>query len=199
MAITYLVLASGRGSNFEAIAKAVRDGVLSNTKILQLVSNEETAPVLEKARRFQIPSSVIAPPFRKDFHEDLFDLVETVNPNYLLLAGFMRILKGKILQTFKNRILNIHPSLLPEFKGLAAVEQALAAKAKRTGCTVHLVTEGVDEGPILHQKELAILPTDTEETLKNRLLPLEHACFIETLKKMETQAFRVQNSKVVWE
>jgi len=183
------VLASGRGSNFLAIAEAARSGRIPNCEIAGLICNKPDAPALEIAKRMNIPSFVHASSTfiqnkkldRAAYEEGLLPLLKNLSPDYVCLAGYMLLLGRKMTDAFPNRILNIHPSLLPAFKGLHPQRQALEAKVEWTGCTVHWVNENLDDGRALKQARLKIEPGDTEESLSQRLLPLEHETYVQAL------------------
>ena len=187
-----VVLASGRGSNFLAIAQAVRSGRIPHSEIAGLVSNRADAPALEHAKTLGIPSYLHeSRPYVKDkkldrlaYEAGLVPLVQSLSPDYICLAGYMLMLGPAMIGAFAHRILNIHPSLLPKYKGLHPQRQALAAREKQTGCTVHWVTATLDDGPALRQATIEILPGDTEATLSARLLPLEHATYVEALAEL---------------
>lgn len=187
-----LVFASGRGSNFAAIARAIQRKEIPNAEIVALFSNKKNAPALERAKELEIPTHVIA---SKDFFSEgkfdreayekkLIEYVKKMEPDWIVLAGYMLLLGKEIIQEFRGKILNIHPSLLPKYKGLEAQKQAFEAKEKETGCTVHLVTEEMDAGPIVAQSKIPIQPSDTIESLTHRLLPLEHATYVAALRKL---------------
>lgn len=184
-----IILASGRGSNFEAIAKAVKTGVLAHIEICCLISNRSDAKALEIAKHFFIPFHVLeSKKYRLDgsfqreaYEKDLKTLIESYNPDWICLAGYLLLLGSQIINQFSGRIINIHPSLLPQFKGLNAQKQALEAGATETGCTVHFVTDELDAGPVILQKKLTVLASDTVESLSRRLLPLEHQAYVEAL------------------
>jgi phosphoribosylglycinamide formyltransferase-1 len=184
-----IIIASGRGSNFEAIAKAVQTGVLNHIEICCLISNRSDARALEIAKNFLIPFHVLeSKQYRMDgsfqreaYEKDLKTLIESYNPDWICLAGYLLLLGSQIINQFSGRIINIHPSLLPQFKGLNAQKQALEAGVTETGCTVHFVTEELDAGPVILQKKLTVLASDTEESLSRRLLPLEHQAYVEAL------------------
>jgi phosphoribosylglycinamide formyltransferase-1 len=172
------ILLSGRGTNFEAIAGSIRDGKL-DAEIAVVISNVESARGLERAREFGLPAVSIPSEgvpreehdrkIIRELHRHLVDLV--------CLAGYMRLLSPAFVGAFPGRILNIHPSLLPAFPGLHAQKQALAYGVKITGCTVHLVDEGLDSGPILLQAAVAVEPGDTEGSLSARILREEHRLY----------------------
>jgi phosphoribosylglycinamide formyltransferase 1 len=169
------ILLSGRGSNFVAIHEAIRRGDL-NAEICCVISNVPDAAGLAKAREFglntvSLPSRGIV---RAEYDRLLLATLRPWAPTLVCLAGFMRILSAGFLREYAGRVLNIHPALLPSFPGLHAQRQALQYGVKVSGCTVHLVDEGVDTGPILLQRAVEILDGDTEETLSARILEQEH-------------------------
>jgi phosphoribosylglycinamide formyltransferase-1 len=169
------ILLSGRGSNFVAIHDAVRRGDL-NAEICCVVSNVPEAAGLAKAREFglnaiSLPSRGIE---RAEYDRLLLATLRPWSPALVCLAGFMRILSPEFLREYAGRVLNIHPALLPSFPGLHAQRQALQYGVRVSGCTVHLVDEGVDTGPILLQRAVEVLDGDTEETLSARILKQEH-------------------------
>jgi len=169
------ILLSGRGSNFVAIHDAVRRGDL-NAEICCVISNVPDAAGLAKAREFglnavSLPSRGIE---RGEYDRLLLATLRPWSPTLVCLAGFMRILSPEFIREYAGRVLNIHPALLPSFPGLHAQRQALQYGVKVSGCTVHLVDEGVDTGPILLQRAVEVLEGDTEETLSARILKQEH-------------------------
>ena len=169
------ILLSGRGSNFVAIHEAVQRRDL-NAEICCVVSNVPDAAGLAKAREFGL-SAVLLPSQgieRAEYDRQLLATLRPYSPTLVCLAGFMRILTAEFLREYAGRVLNIHPALLPSFPGLHAQRQALQYGVKISGCTVHLVDEGVDTGPILLQRAVEVLDGDTEETLSARILKQEH-------------------------
>jgi phosphoribosylglycinamide formyltransferase-1 len=175
------VLGSGRGSNFVALAKARVAGLLGAELVLVL-SDVLEAGILTRAQEMNLPAKFISP---GKFRTKLDDEAEAIYVNALqdaevdlvVLAGFMRVLKGNFLKAFEGRIVNIHPSLLPSFPGLEAWKQALEYGVKVTGCTVHFVDAGVDAGPIIGQQTVPVLETDTAETLHERIHTAEHELY----------------------
>ena len=168
------ILLSGRGSNFEAIARQIDGGKLS-AEIAVVVSNVESAPGLQRARErglnvFCASSKGLS---REAFDRQVIHVLEETRVDLVCLAGFMRLLSPSFIRTFRNRILNIHPSLLPAFPGLDAQRQALEYGVKVSGCTVHFVDEGLDSGPIVLQAVVPVLDGDTEESLSARILEQE--------------------------
>lgn len=186
------ILASGRGSNFSAIANAIQTKKIPNAKIVGLMCNKPEAPVIQEAKlrgipTFIIPSNEFKAGVKFDraaYEERLLECLLGLHPDFICLAGYMLLLGPRIIQSFPEKILNIHPSLLPKFKGLRAQKQALDAGEKETGCTVHLVTEELDAGKTLVQRKTLIEPGDTEESLSLRLLNLEHEAYTEALRAL---------------
>lgn len=185
--LNIVVLVSGRGTNLQAILDAQNVGLIQS-RVTLVISNKEAAPALERAKACSVPTKVITSKNRdpRGFFLELQDTVRAAKPDLIVLAGFMKILPPDFVKTFRNRIINIHPALLPNFPGLDAQAQAIAAGAKKTGCTVHVVNEGCDTGPIILQKTLNVLPNETRDHLAERLLPLEHQALIEAIQKIET-------------
>lgn len=170
------VMASGSGSNFEAIAQAINEGKL-NGRVEVLVYNNPHAKAKERAAKFNIPSILLNHrdyPSREALDEAIVEVFKAHQVEWVVMAGWMRIITDVLLKAFPQKVINIHPSLLPSFKGINAIEQALKAEVKITGCTVHLVDLEVDSGPILIQAAVPILPDDTSETLHHRIQIQEH-------------------------
>jgi phosphoribosylglycinamide formyltransferase-1 len=173
------VMASGSGTNFEALAQAIANQEL-NAQIQVLIYNNPEAKVKEKADRWQIPAVLVNHRHFKERQKVDQAIVEILQQNeveWVIMAGWMRVVTPVLLEAFPNRVINIHPSLLPSFRGVRAVEQALEAGVKITGCTVHLASLEVDSGPILLQAAVPILPDDTPETLHARIQVQEHKIF----------------------
>ncbi len=173
------VMASGSGSNFEAIAQAIANGQL-NAQVQVVVYNNPDAGVVSRAERWGVPSILLN--HREFVGREALDqaIVQVMNQygvEWVIMAGWMRIVTPVLINAFPNQILNIHPSLLPSFKGLHAVEQALAAGVKITGCTVHLVIPEMDSGPILIQAAVPVLPDDTPQSLLDRIQVQEHRIY----------------------
>ncbi len=182
------VFGSGSGSNYQAIADAVAAGGL-DARIACVISDVEDAYILERARRAGHPALHLdCAPFKTkldgDAEQRAVHLIKEHGGDFIALAGFMRIIKPGLLRAFAGRIVNIHPSLLPSFPGLHAGRQALEAGVSETGCTVHFVDEGIDTGPIIVQRNVPVLPDDTEETLMNRIHEQEHIAYPEALRKI---------------
>ena len=175
------VLGSGKGSNFRALAEAWKSGTLGATPAIVL-SDIEASGILPLGREFGIPSHFVPPgPFRTkmtpEAEEELVRLLREAKVDFIVLAGFMRVIKAPLLEAFPGRILNIHPSLLPAFRGLEAWRQALEAGVPEAGCTVHLVDAGVDTGKILGQSRVPVQPGDTAESLHARIQLAEHELY----------------------
>jgi len=175
------VLGSGKGSNFQALAEAYYAGTLGCEPVI-VISDVENAGILALAKSFEIPSHKVHPgPFRTkmapEAEKEVVRLLQEATVDFLVLAGFMRVIKEPLLKAFPRRILNIHPSLLPAFRGLTAWQQALDANATETGCTVHLVDAGVDTGEILGQSRVPVLPHDTADSLHARIQVAEHELY----------------------
>jgi phosphoribosylglycinamide formyltransferase-1 len=172
------VLGSGKGSNFRAIMEEIVDGRL-DAEVRIVISDVENSGILSLARDFAVPGLYVCPGrFRTrlepEIEEDIVRLLLEADVELVVLAGFMRIVKEPMLRAFPGRIINIHPSLLPKFRGLEAWKQALMAGEKVTGCTVHYVDAAVDAGEILGKETVPILPDDTPETLHARIQQSEH-------------------------
>ena len=199
--VSIAVLASGRGTNFEALVHATRRGD-TNGEIRLLVANVPDAPVLEKAEAEHIPAVLI--PHREfktraEFEQALIAELKHHEVGLVCLAGFMRILSPVFVAAFENRIMNIHPSLLPAFAGLQGThvhEATIAAGVKIAGCTVHFVSTDVDAGPIVVQRAIAVHNTDTPESLALRVLVEEHLAYAEAVKLFCTGRLRVEGKRV---
>jgi phosphoribosylglycinamide formyltransferase 1 len=190
------ILLSGRGSNFEAIARNVAAGKIP-AKIVLVVSNREQAPGLERARAMGLPALFI-PSKGKDretYDGEVVAALKDAQVDLVCLAGFMRILSPVFVRAFPRRILNIHPALLPAFPGLDAQKQALDYGVKFSGCTVHIVDEGMDTGPIVLQAVVPVLDDDTVETLSARILAEEHRIYSEAVCLMIEDKVRVEGRR----
>lgn len=193
------VLLSGRGSNFEAIAESVRAGRIPDAEIAVVVSNRENAPGVEKARQRGLEAVVISSKGRQreEYDREVVALLEAKNVDLVCLAGFMRLLSPYFVERFRNRILNIHPGLLPSFPGLEAQKQALEWGAKVSGCTVHFVDENLDAGPIIVQAVVPVHDDDTEETLSARILREEHRIYTEAINLVLSGKFRIEGRRLI--
>jgi phosphoribosylglycinamide formyltransferase 1 len=172
------VLGSGKGSNFRAIVEQINDGKL-DAEVRIVISDVPDAGILSYARDYQIPALYVHPgkyrtKLPEEVEHDIVRLLQEADVELVVLAGFMRVVKQPLLAAFPRAIINIHPSLLPEFRGLEAWKQALAAGVSETGCTVHYVEAGVDTGEIIEQRRVPILPGDSAESLHARIQEAEH-------------------------
>lgn len=173
------VMASGSGSNFEAIAQAIADQQL-HAQVQVLIYNNPGAKAAARADRWGIPAQLLNHrefESREALDRAIVQTLQQYEVDWVVMAGWMRIVTPVLIDAFPNQILNIHPSLLPSFKGIRAVEQALEAGVKITGCTVHLVVPEMDSGPIIMQAAVPILPGDTAETLHERIHCQEHVIY----------------------
>jgi phosphoribosylglycinamide formyltransferase 1 len=193
------VLLSGRGSNFEALADSIEAGRIPNAEIAIVVSNRDGAPGIEKAQQRKIPSRVIP---SKGLEREAYDrqVVAVLNEHkvdLVCLAGYMRLLSAFFVASFPNRILNIHPSLLPSFPGLESQRQALEYGVKFAGCTVHFVDENLDAGPIVLQAAVPVRDDDTEETLSARILAEEHRIYSEAVRLVLEGRYKIEGRRVI--
>ena len=193
------VLLSGRGSNFEALADSIEAGRIPNAEIAIVVSNRDGAPGIEKAQQRKIPSRVIP---SKGLEREAYDrqVVAVLNEHkvdLVCLAGYMRLLSAFFVSSFPNRILNIHPSLLPSFPGLESQRQALEYGVKFAGCTVHFVDENLDAGPIVLQAAVPVRDDDTEETLSARILAEEHRIYSEAVRLVLEGRYKIEGRRVI--
>jgi phosphoribosylglycinamide formyltransferase 1 len=194
------ILISGRGSNFQAIADRIDAGRLSAV-VAVVISNRPDAPGLEIARQREIPAVCLPSKSvpREDYDAQLVAELHAKEVDLVCLAGFMRLLTATFIQAFPQRILNIHPSLLPAFPGLNAQAQALSHGVKTTGCTVHFVDEDLDSGPIVAQAAVPVLNDDTVESLSARILAEEHRIYSEALGRVLSGQWHVRGRRVVFE
>ncbi len=177
------ILISGRGSNMVALSDAVRDGGIPNAEIAIVISDQMDAAGLDKAKERGIETLVIERRGRKRAEHDreIIAALRAKNVDLVCLAGYMRMLSPEFIATYRGRILNIHPSLLPAFPGLEAQRQALEHRVSSTGCTVHFVDETLDGGPVIAQRAVPVWETDTVESLSARILTEEHKLYPETV------------------
>ena len=196
------VLASGRGSNLQAIIDAIETGAL-HARIVVVVSNKREAPALDRARRHGITEVFLDPkPFsgrpdtREAYDRALLDVLQKHEAELVLLAGYMKIVTSVLIQAYPHRIMNIHPALLPAFPGLDVQQKALDYGVKVSGCTVHFVTEGVDEGPIIVQAAVPIHEADTAETLAARILEQEHCLYPQAVQLYAEGKLHVEGRRV---
>lgn len=190
------ILLSGRGSNFLAIHRAIEDGRIDDTEIAVVISNKPEAGGLEAARSLGLPAMAIpqegkGPAAREAHDARMIAALTDYGVDLVCLAGYMRIITPAFVEAFPNRILNIHPSLLPAFPGLDAQHQALEYGAKVAGCTVHFVDEAVDHGVIVLQKTVPVFDDDTAEKLSRRILEQEHVAYPEAIVRVLTGKYHV--------
>ena len=180
------VYASGNGSNFQAIAEAIASKQVDAT-ICFLFCDNPKAYVIERAKKLGVPFKVFSPrnyENRAAYERELLNQLELHAVDLIVLAGYMRIIGPTLLRAYANRILNIHPSLLPSFPGKSSIQDAFDANEKETGVTVHVVDAGVDTGPIIAQEKVAILPEDTVDSLEDRIHQVEHRLFPQVIQKV---------------
>jgi len=196
------VLGSGKGSNCAAIAAACASGKIP-AEVALVLSDVESAGILAHARERNIPAQFIPPgKFRTKLDEEaeraFVGALRAAKVDLIVLAGFMRVLKGDFLRAFEGRIVNIHPSLLPSFPGLEAWKQALDHGVKVTGCTVHFVDAGVDSGPIIGQQTVPVLDHDTPESLIQRIHTAEHELYPQCVAAIARGEISVAGRRVIW-
>jgi phosphoribosylglycinamide formyltransferase-1 len=195
------VLLSGRGSNFEALAESVSAGRIPDAEIAVVVSNKPDAKGLERAKARNIPTRMIP---SKGLEREAYDrqvaaVLQEYKVDLICLAGYMRLLSPYFVAAFPQRILNIHPSLLPSFPGLESQRQALEYGVKFAGCTVHFVDENLDAGPIVLQLVVPVEDTDDEEKLSARILREEHRIYTEAVKIVLDGKYRIEGRRVIRE
>jgi phosphoribosylglycinamide formyltransferase-1 len=196
------LIGSGKGSNAAAIADACASGQIP-AQVAIVISDVQDAGILDRARERAIPALFIPPgKFRTKLDEPAeaayLRALQEARVDLVVLAGFMRILKGALLQAFPQRVVNIHPALLPAFPGLEAWKQALDYGVKFTGATVHFVDHGIDSGPIIAQRTVPVLPGDTPATLHTRIQEAERVVYPATIAALARGAIRVQGRQTVW-
>lgn len=196
------ILGSGKGSNAAAIADACASGTIPG-QVAVVVSDVENAGILDRAKERGVEAVHIPPgKFRTKLDETaeaaFVEVLQKANVDLVVLAGFMRILKGEFLRTFANRVVNIHPALLPAFPGLEAWRQALEYGVKVTGVTVHFVDQGIDTGSIIAQETVPILPGDTAETLHARIQEVEKKIYPAAIAALARGQIRVQGRQTIW-
>lgn len=192
------VLASGRGTNLQSIIDGIENGEIS-AEIKLVISDNEDAGALDRAQKHGIDSSYIDPnAYEKDedFEQEMVDELKEREVGLVVMAGFMRLLSPYFIRQYRNQIMNIHPSLLPAFKGLHAQKQALDYGVKIAGCTVHFADEGMDTGPIILQAAVEVKDDDTEESLANRILAEEHNIYPEAIRLYAEDKLEVVDGKV---
>ncbi len=194
------ILISGRGSNMTAIVEAVQSKQIPSSEVVVVISDKADAGGLQKAKKKNVETLVIEKNGRKRAEHDaeIVGELEKRNVELVCLAGYMRLLSPNFIQAFPNKILNIHPSLLPSFKGLDAQTQAFEYGVKFSGCTVHFVDESLDSGAIVAQKIVDVKDDDTAESLAARILEKEHALYIEAIAKIVGGNFKIEGRRVIF-
>jgi phosphoribosylglycinamide formyltransferase-1 len=193
------VLASGRGSNFQAIIDGIESGYVKDAEIVLLVVDQENAYAQERAGKHGIESLFINPAdykTREDYDRKIVEELKKRKTNLVLLAGYMRIVTPNVVKEYKNRMMNIHPALLPSFPGLHAQKQALDYGMKVSGCTVHFVDEEVDHGSIIIQRAVEVREDDDEDTLAARILEQEHKIYPEAVRLFVEGKLKVEGRRV---
>src|SRR3954452_25120608 len=201
MATPIAILLSGRGSNFLALQAAIERGEIP-ARIVLVASNVADAGGVAKARELGLPAVALphqGEPNRRAHEGEVVAALRESGAEWVCLAGYMRLLSPDFVAAFRRRILNIHPSLLPAFPGLDAQSQALAHGVKVSGCTVHLVDEGLDSGPIVVQRTVPVLDGDSPRTLAARILEQEHQAYPEALRRLLTEPWRVEGRRLLWD
>ena len=199
MVVKIAVLVSGRGSNLQTIINNIEKGYIENAEINVVISNKGDAYALERGKNHGI-STVFLDPSRCDnagYDRKILAVLKQYDIDLLLLAGYFQLLGPEIIEAYRNRILNIHPSLLPSFKGLHAQKQALEYGVKVAGCTVHFVDEGLDSGPIILQSCVPVIQGDTEETLTARILEQEHIIYPEAVRLFVEGKLKIEGRTVI--
>jgi phosphoribosylglycinamide formyltransferase 1 len=196
--INIAVLASGRGTNLQAIIDAIKAGQIEG-KIKIVISDNPKAYALKRAEACGVDN--ITFPYKKyknkeEYEQGILDYLVNYNIDLVVLAGYMRIVGSGIIKEYRHRIINIHPALLPSFPGLHAQRQAIEYGVKISGCTVHLVNEGMDTGPIILQKAVEVKQNDTEEDLSDRILVYEHKLLPIAIQLFAQNKIQVKNNKV---
>jgi phosphoribosylglycinamide formyltransferase-1 len=195
------ILLSGRGSNFAAIHDAISRGAF-DADVVAVISNRPDAPGISRARELGLPAHTIDHKkfATREAHEaEVLRVLAAAKPDFIALAGYMRLLSPSFIAAYRNRILNIHPSLLPAFPGVDAQQQAFDHGVKVSGCTVHFVDENLDAGPIIVQRAVEVRDDDTGETLAARILIEEHVAYVDALARLATRTFRIEGRRVVFQ
>jgi phosphoribosylglycinamide formyltransferase 1 len=193
------VLLSGRGSNFEALAESITAGRIPNAEIALVLSNREGAPGIDRAKARGLATRVIPSKGleRETYDRQVVAALREANVDLICLAGYMRLLSPYFVAAFPQRILNIHPSLLPSFPGLESQKQALEYGVKFAGCTVHFVDENLDAGPIVRQAVVPVEDNDTEDSLSARILKEEHRIYSEAVKIVLEGNYKIEGRRVI--
>ena len=194
------ILISGRGSNMRAIIEAVQSGLIPDSEVAVVISDKAGAEGLIKAKERGVETLTITKRGRDRAEHDaeIIGELRKRGVELICLAGYMRLLSKEFIGAFPNRILNVHPSLLPSFKGLNAQEQAVGYGVKISGCTVHFVDEALDHGAIILQKAIEVADDDTAESLSAKILKHEHALYVEAVKRIVEGSFQIIGRRVVF-
>jgi phosphoribosylglycinamide formyltransferase-1 len=196
--LTLGVLASGRGSNFQSIIDSIDSGYI-NAKIEVLITDNPAAYAIKRANKHNIEALIIKPgdfPDKREYYSHIADELKKRGVKLVILAGFMRVVGRDLINQYPNKIMNIHPALLPSFPGLHGQKQAVDYGVKISGCTVHFVDEGVDTGPIIVQAAVPVYHDDTEDTLSERILSQEHKVFPYAIKLYSEGKISIDGRKV---
>lgn len=200
MTVKISVLVSGRGTNLQSVIDAVENGEIQNAEIVCVISDKKEAYALKRAEKHGIENIFINPAdfsSRQAYDDKLLDVLNAKETDLVLLAGYLRIISDSVIHAYKNRIINIHPSLLPAFKGLNAQQQAIEYGVKFTGCTVHFVEPDLDAGPVILQKIIPVREEDTAESLSERLLAEENKAYREAVQLFVEGRLHVAGRKVL--
>ncbi|HQU82715.1 MAG TPA: phosphoribosylglycinamide formyltransferase [Pyrinomonadaceae bacterium] len=194
------ILISGRGSNMTAIVDAVQSGKIPNAEVVVVISDKSKAQGLEKAKMRGIETVVVTrnKRSREEHDAEIIAELKKRNVEIVCLAGYMRLLSSGFVRAFPNKIINIHPSLLPSFPGLEAQKQAFDYGVKITGCTVHFVDEDLDHGAIILQKSVEVSNDETAESLSAKILAQEHELYVEALRKIVAEKYEIVGRRVVF-
>lgn len=192
-------MASGRGSNFEAIYKAIKAGKL-NAEVTVVISNKPEAKVITSAAEKKLPTAAVRPKdfdCRADYEEKISAIIDQSGAEIIVLAGYMLILGEEFIGKYENRIVNIHPALLPSFPGLDVQQKAIDYGVKFSGCTIHFVDEGTDTGPIIMQRVVPVLDNDTDASLSKRILKEEHDSYWKAIQLIADKKIKVDGRRVI--
>lgn len=192
------VLISGRGSNFKSIQERIKSEYIKNTEIVVVISNKKDAKGLAIAKENSIDAVFVDPQglTKEDYDKNIIEILNRYDVDFVILAGYMKILSDYFIDSFKNRILNIHPALLPSFKGLHAQRQAIEAGVRFAGATVHFVTKDLDNGPIVAQSVVPVFNEDDEDTLSDRILKTEHKIYPLAIRLLTDNRLKLENNRV---
>ncbi|MBO4301899.1 phosphoribosylglycinamide formyltransferase [Methanosarcinaceae archaeon] len=194
------VLVSGRGSNFQSILDAAAEGLIKDVNFACVISDKKEAKALERARDNNIEAVFVDPKSfssRAEFDREVIRILKEHDTDLVLLAGYMRIITEELVDAYAGKIMNIHPALLPAFKGLHAQKQALDYGVKVAGCTVHFVEADLDAGPIIIQRTVPVLPGDTEDSLADRILVEEHKAYPEAVRLFAEGKLEIRGRNVI--